>query len=319
MSEPLILATGITDFGELAEAFSARVDDNRIIIPSGLVREEGERVEFSILLADGSAGLSGVGFCTLSMENENAQYDEERYDIVLDHIELDAMNSAVFERIMATRAGNAQEQPVVSYDTSNEETAIGDIRQLLGEDPTFFAPEPAPLERPHAEITGEVDFESDSTQLAPIEPARAVVDDAPRIPSVRPPVPSAPPPAPSVPPLRAVSAAPPAIPPARRAAAPNGLARPSLDAQWSASMVPPAQPSGHASEFFAYGAGVLPAPSDPPRPEMEVAIIVPAPRPGDAQNQLLDDALAYAAAIAASREAPPPSGISSTVSVDVSV
>ena len=103
--------TPFEEFSELAENFASRVDENRIMLPAADPVAEGEPVQFSVTLADGSAVLAGVGRCSGAFDNGEERAAEHRYDVVLDSLELDDIAQVYFERLAMAQAGMPAEGP----------------------------------------------------------------------------------------------------------------------------------------------------------------------------------------------------------------
>ncbi|MGE0788702.1 MAG: hypothetical protein AB7S26_23725 [Sandaracinaceae bacterium] len=111
MSYEISVPTPFNDISELAESFHSRVDEERLMLPSGESVPEGEWVQFAVILADGSAALQGQGRCTQSFDNGEERAPEHRYDVVMDSLQMDDMAQIYFERILQVRAAYAGEEP----------------------------------------------------------------------------------------------------------------------------------------------------------------------------------------------------------------
>ena len=98
MNDVLSVPTAFGDISELAEGLIDRVDDQRLILYGAFPYEEGDAVDFEVLLADGTPALAGRARVAASFDGGEERAAEARYDIVLDSLELDARSSVVHER-----------------------------------------------------------------------------------------------------------------------------------------------------------------------------------------------------------------------------
>src|SRR5262245_17035988 len=96
----LTVRTSYSDISDLAEAYAQRVDDARIMLPAAQPFGDGQWIRFLVTLADGTSALEGSGRVQQTLDNGEAFPAEERYDIVLEQLQLEARAEVVFERIV---------------------------------------------------------------------------------------------------------------------------------------------------------------------------------------------------------------------------
>lgn len=104
MTHSISVPTPFIDIAELAESFAQRADEERLMLWAGEPAPEGEWVQFTVTFDDGSSALAGVGRCASVFDNGEDRAPEQRFDIVLDSLELDEMGQVYFERILMVRA-----------------------------------------------------------------------------------------------------------------------------------------------------------------------------------------------------------------------
>lgn len=104
MTHSISVPTPFIDIAELAESFAQRADEERLMLWAGEPAPEGEWVQFTVTFDDGSVALAGVGRCASVFDNGEDRAPEQRFDIVLDALELDEMGQVYFERILMVRA-----------------------------------------------------------------------------------------------------------------------------------------------------------------------------------------------------------------------
>ncbi len=124
MSYAISVPTPFNDISELAESFYSRVDEERLMLPNPDEIPEGEWVDFSVTLADGSAALAGQGRCTGSFDNGEERAAEHRFDVVIDSLQLDEMAQIYFERILLVRASYAGDEPQTGEVSVPEEAQV---------------------------------------------------------------------------------------------------------------------------------------------------------------------------------------------------
>jgi hypothetical protein len=245
MTIQLSLPTPFGDIAELTENFAQRVDDQRLMLPSGESLPEGEWCQFSVLLADGSAALAGVGRIAGAYDNGEEHPPEYRFDIVLDSLQLEGMHEVMFERLMVARETQMKGEPVTG------EVNVEALEQHAA------APE---LEEYDEAVDGTK--EVDLAEVREVPAAKAAA-------------------APKAPKAAAYPTTPrqPGTLPSPHTFNGHPLTRPSVGTTWSPESIErplPAQSSG----LFDYQGGV-PSPKSPPRPDIDPSARVrPAPRPG---------------------------------------
>src|SRR5687768_8809072 len=105
MTETLTVPTTFGDVAELAAGMVDRVDEERLMLYGPGPFEDGTWVRFSVLLADESPALEGVGRAVASIDGGDERPDSARFDIVLDSLQLDGYGGEVYERILMMRQG----------------------------------------------------------------------------------------------------------------------------------------------------------------------------------------------------------------------
>jgi hypothetical protein len=303
MSYAISVPTPFNDITELAESFSSRVDEERIMLPNDQEIPEGEWVRFEVTLADGTAALAGTGRCSGTYDNGEDRAPEHRFDIVMDQLELDEMAQVYFERVLMAR-GAAGEQPTGELvapppeeeDVGDDTVAVDELAAAVEEPEP--EPEPEPLV-PEYDASAPAEWEESApTELGELgqvkkPPAAAPVAAAPV--SARSAAPAAPPRLET--PAGAIYELPPPTKPGELPT-PHGngtvLTRRHVDSSWAP--IPAERPEpGASTGYFQYGQGVLPAPAQPPRPNLDPSLrVAPAPRPGQ-PGQLMQQAPSYGA------------------------
>lgn len=147
MTQTLHVPTPFQDLSELANDFSQRVDEERIVLPNSAPMNEGEWVTFTVTLADGSVGLEGTGRVKTTYENGEEYPPEYRYDIELDMLQFDGRSEVMYERILMARqsamegdpgtgevdvAALQQQGAPASSDDFSDHTHMGDENSLPG-------------------------------------------------------------------------------------------------------------------------------------------------------------------------------------------
>jgi hypothetical protein len=103
MSQVLTVPTHFNDIGELSEGFLDRVEQDTLILYGPVAYEEGAEIEFSVMLADGTAAIEGAGRVRASVDGGDDRVPETRYDIVVEALVLDARSAVVFESLVVSR------------------------------------------------------------------------------------------------------------------------------------------------------------------------------------------------------------------------
>src|SRR5687768_15574449 len=139
----LTVRTTYSDISDLAEAYAQRVDDQRIMLPASQPYGDGEWVQFSVLFADGTSALQGGGRVQQTLDNGVAFPANERYDIVLEQLQLEARAEVVFERIVMVAQGASRGDPPTGEIALDQVGAIEDAASGFGEDEATSAGEPS--------------------------------------------------------------------------------------------------------------------------------------------------------------------------------
>jgi len=103
VTEPLIVPTHFTTTSELADGLAERVDEGRLMLYGPAAYPDGDWVQFTVLLADQSVGLNGVGRSTASIDGGADRPEGARWDIVLDALSFDEASEPVYEAMLAAR------------------------------------------------------------------------------------------------------------------------------------------------------------------------------------------------------------------------
>ena len=146
MTHSISVPTPFTDIAELAESFAQRADEERLMLWSGEPAPEGEWVQFTVTFDDGSAALAGIGRCASVFDNGEDRAPEQRFDIVLDSLELDEMGQVYFERILMVRAQQMGGEEPATGEVMVADEAVSDVDASFVEAPVevdAYAAEPA--------------------------------------------------------------------------------------------------------------------------------------------------------------------------------
>jgi len=248
MSDTLTVPTSFADIAELAAGLAERVDEERLMLYGPSPVDEGEWIRFSVLLADDSPALEGMGRAVASIDGGDDRPEMVRFDIVLDSLQLEARAEVVYERILLKRQSILRGDPPTGQIRALEVDAIEDA-----------ASESA--EALDSEWSDEATNVADTSEVFVPPVARA---SAPRG--------AAPAGPPSAPPPLSISG---------DAEGGGILGRPRRQSSWAPPAAERAEPRP-SSGLFAYPPGELPIPPKPPRPDLPPSQRVsPAPRPGD--------------------------------------
>ncbi|MCS6798897.1 MAG: hypothetical protein NZ898_10255 [Myxococcota bacterium] len=299
----LVVPTGFGDISELAAGLAERVDEQQLMLYGPVAFEQSARIRFAVLLADDSPALQGTGRVVGSYDGGAERPDEARYDIVLDSLELEGMSEVVFERLLVTRQSMFGGEPATG-EVSLEQ--VERIEQAETAPPPDEVTRVAPVDEYSRTVAESRDAGLESVppdgELSPPSLSTGELDLAEEVPDSA--LHTAPPPAaasrpPSAPPTAPPAARPPvqprAVPPRMPDSSPmrspqGPLTRPSRAAAWSPS-VEPRRPPRPSTGAFQHPRGVLPIPSQPPRPSLDPAMrVTPAPRPtGQASTATSDE------------------------------
>ncbi len=301
MTEAITIQTPFNDVAELTDNFATRVDETQLMLPYSQPLADDVRVAFTVLLADGSVALEGVGRTSASQDNGADYPPEYRYDVVLDSLELAGMSEVMFERFLQARSSQLEGEPgtgevdVGQLAAIEEEAARADSLGDLAAEPsapfeavTAFeeeallepASEPYPIDDGATESIAEEGSIEEDDWAPPADFGDGGSTQAVSLAEVS--IASAPPPPPRAPAQGRVMPAPPSAPrgtlPLMHRFEHGVLTRPSLAASWAPEVTPRPDPMASSGLFDAPGG--LPRPFAPPHPEMpEEARVHPAPSP----------------------------------------
>ncbi len=124
MSQVLTVPTHFTDIGELSEGFLDRVEQDTLILYGPVAYEDGSEIEFSILLADGSPALEGMGRVRAAVDGGDDRVPETRYDVVIEALEFAGMYEVVFERLVIERQAVSEPPLDPAEDVTTGETGV---------------------------------------------------------------------------------------------------------------------------------------------------------------------------------------------------
>lgn len=262
MTDVLTVRTPYAELVEFARAFAPRVDEQRIMLFSPTPLPDGAWVRFTIMLRDGSTAFEGVGRCVASLDNGPEEPPAERWDIVLESLQLEGRDEVMFERILVARESAERGDPPTG------EMSIPAVDKL--ESATLAS-------------TGNWSDEGDETEVAPGTDDLVDIGDIERLPSEMPPAQAMPRPS-SVAPTAGSRPAPPM--PMRQGPAPTPATPPRAPVATAPSPVAPvARPAGVAPAARPApmaprpSSGLPPRPAAPPRPDGAARRVAPAPRP----------------------------------------
>ncbi len=286
MTDVLTVRTRHAELVELARAFAPRVDEQRIMLYGPSPMPDGAWVRFVIMLRDGSTAFEGVGRCVASLDNGPGEDPAERWDIVLEALQLEGRDEVMFERILVAREGAERGDPptgemsIPAVDKLESATLASAGNWSDEGDETEVAPgtddlvdvsevERLPSEMPPPHDRPRPPISVPGTRAAPPMPMRAPAVPTP-VSAPRAPTPGTPPRAPVAP----AHAAP--VAPARPAPAPAPPAVRPAPAPAPAAPAPAARPAPAAARPSP---GLPPRPAAPPRPDGAARKVAPAPRP----------------------------------------
>ena len=248
------IATPHPDVAELAQYFIERVDGEHLLLPLGEPLDAGTSLQFTVVLADGTAAFMGAGVCADVTDQGDAAPAEQRFETLLGGLQFDERSQPVYDYIVAIRA-----QAIAIQEQQPSDTFVD------GEDePTEFLDAQATLAAAQAQA---VELDIDAADSAPpvSEPPAYAAPAAEVAPEPR---------------ASQFLTAPPV-------AVPTGvLQRPAIGVHWQPAS--PRRPQASASSgLFVYNGTGLPVPSAPASPELpRNQWVQPAPKPGEADAAL---------------------------------
>jgi hypothetical protein len=131
MSQALTVPTHFANIAELSQGFLDRVEEDTLILYGPVPHEEGSRIDFAVLLADGSPAIEGTGLVRASVDGGTDRIPETRYDIVLVELSLEGRNEVVFESLVLAREA-VSERPEVSDDSRAEAPEMPQMEEPFG-------------------------------------------------------------------------------------------------------------------------------------------------------------------------------------------
>lgn len=276
MTQLVTVQTDFHDIEQMAHGLTGRVQATYVILPTADAVEEGEWAQFEIALADGSAGLAGVGRCVTLVDNGEERSAHQRFDIVLDSLQFDTHEQRVFDHILSLHGLggrdyeevsdlDAESLPPAHHDMTGD-VDVSEVSDLASNAPQLGHDFSSPSEAP-TRLGTEADIEamlSDPSILRPA-PGGEANDAVPRAPAAAQP--------------RATGGgggASYARGGAAHAIQPSHLEE-AREEPLSGERVAPTRALNGA--HFAYKGGI-PFPAKPPRPELDENLrVTPAPRP----------------------------------------
>jgi hypothetical protein len=311
--EILSVETPFPDVASLAQGYINRVDGERLLVPLVVECAEGDGIRFVVYLGDGTAAFAGAGRCAQVSDQGAGVPPQNRYETLIDSLELDERSRPVYDYIVAVRnaaysQGAAEDGAEADEAHVDEDVAVddgsGDSGEIeveaneaaFGDDPHEVeveaneaafgddADEPAELEvvaSDPAPSYADSAFEETPGALTE-EDAQAVTEYA----SLRPAaasyssVPPAPVSMPAVaaPVINTVPSIPPSFHPEMVSFIPPPLPtgilqRPARALHWQPA--PPRRPTPlPQTGLFRYTGPGLPKPSAPPRPDLDAQLYV---------------------------------------------
>jgi len=139
MTDTLTVATHFEDLSQFAAGLVDRVDEDRLILYGPSAFPDGERVNFAVLLVDGSPALEGQARILATVDGGEERDPSARFDIYLDGLELGGMSQAVYERIVLAR------QSLTSGEPPTGEIDVGELERMEAEAAAAAEP-PDPFE-----------------------------------------------------------------------------------------------------------------------------------------------------------------------------
>ncbi len=159
MTDVLTVPTAFENLQQLGEGLVDRLEEERIILYGPQGYPEGERIAFSILLADGSTALEGHGIVLASVDGGQERGEPFRYDVVLGDLHFEARHQVVFERLLLARSGGGEATGQIDLEqTESEEPPPRELAEAMETrvaNPQQDAALAEPLEEPPLEPTYE--------------------------------------------------------------------------------------------------------------------------------------------------------------------
>jgi hypothetical protein len=101
--EILSVETPFPDVASLAQGYINRVDGERLLVPLMTQCEDGEGIRFVVYLGDGTAAFAGAGRCVQVSDQGGGVPPQNRYETLIDSLELDERSRPVYDYIVAVR------------------------------------------------------------------------------------------------------------------------------------------------------------------------------------------------------------------------
>lgn len=137
MSQKIIVETSYQDAGEFIDGFQNQVDDQHLVLPTSIVVAEDEWVEFHVALADQSAIFEGAGRCVAVLDNGDEREASQRFDLMLDSLELKGVSQVLYEELIRARSLAEEDATeyaeVLSQDASHDLDQTDDALGNMGE------------------------------------------------------------------------------------------------------------------------------------------------------------------------------------------
>jgi hypothetical protein len=301
------VATTFADVASLAQGYMNRADGEQLLLPLPSACKQGSGVRFVVYLGDGTPAFAGAGLCSQVSDQGDTVPPEERYETLINSLQLDERSRPVYEYIVAVRnaayaqGAQAEEAPETegvadaevealpaeegyaleaSYAESESGAGVDEPAEPVDLEAMSAAPaddawSDAGSAEGAAQYVAGTDAELGEAEPAQLDPLEPVDDDSPFEPmsmAIEPQPVYAEPEAYAI----AAGALQSFIPPPL----PTGLlSRPARTTHWQPSPLRRPTPRP-ATGLFRYGTAGLPRPARPPYPELErSAFVQPAPRP----------------------------------------
>lgn len=147
MTQAIVIETPFRDAEEFIEGFRAQIADEYLVLPASIAVEQGEWIQFHVALADQSPIFEGIGRCVNVLDNGDEFAESQRYDLMLDSLQLEGDSQIIFDEIMRARSGD--DGSVALSDDAMQLDDAGDL-QLEGS-PTSRKEDAEYLSRPPVE------------------------------------------------------------------------------------------------------------------------------------------------------------------------
>jgi hypothetical protein len=172
------IATPFPDVASLAQGYMNRADGERLLLPLPSPCEQGEGARFVVCLADGTPAFAGAGLCSQVSDQGGSVPPEQRFETLLDTLELDERSRPVYDYIVAVRNAAYAEHAQAGQVDAEVDASIGEVEVLASSADVYEEPSSLHPDAPSA-IPG-----SDSASFAPSpEPARVPSFVPPPIPT----------------------------------------------------------------------------------------------------------------------------------------